>query len=191
MKKEWLSATLLSIACLVILNGGFTAIVWGIAKLTPQKGLAERIKKSDGTYYYANIAQKFTDDKYFWPRPSAVDYNAAGSGGSNKGPSNPEYLKTVSDRIDSFTAHNPGVSKSSIPSELVTASGSGLDPNISVDAAIVQVPRIAKSRAVAETAVKDLIAKATEHTIAGLGPEKINVLRLNLELDEVVIRHTK
>ncbi len=185
MKKEWLSATLLTILCLVILNGGFTAIVWGIAKLTPQHGLAERVAKGDGTHYYANIAQKFTDDKYFWPRPSAVDYNAAGSGGSNKGPSNPDYLKTVLDRIDSFAAHNPGVAKSSIPSELVTASGSGLDPNISVEAATAQVPRIAKSRAVAEAAVKDLISKSTERAIAGIGPEKINVLRLNLQLDRL------
>ena len=183
MKKEWLSATLLTIACLVILNGGFTAIVWGIAKLTPQHGLAERVKKNDGTYYYANIAQKFTDDGYFWPRPSAVDYNAAGSGGSNKGPSNPDYLKTVSERIDSFTAHNPGIAKNTIPSELVTASGSGLDPNISIEAATVQITRVARSRSLNEVQVTALVAKQTEHTIAGMGPNKINVLRLNLALD--------
>jgi len=183
MKKDWLPATLLTIVCLVVLNGGYTAIVWGIAQLTPQKGLAERIKKPDGSFYYANIAQKFTDDKYFWPRPSAVDYNAAGSAGSNKGPTNPEYLQTVSDRIDSFIAHNPDVPKSQIPSELVTASGSGLDPNISPAAAIVQIARIAKARNVDTDRIRKLVEQQIERTIAGIGPDKINVLRLNLQLD--------
>lgn len=185
MKKEWFPATLLTLVCLVILNGGYTAIVWGIAQLTPQRGLGERVEKNDGTFYYANIAQKFTDDKYFWSRPSAVDYNAAGSGGSNKGPSNPDYLQTVSDRIDSFAAHNPDVRRSSIPSELVTASGSGLDPHISVAGATVQVARIAKVRGLDRKDINELIAQNTESTIAGIGPEKINVLRLNLALDKL------
>ena len=80
---------------------------------------------------YANIGQRFTDDKYFWSRPSAVAYNAAGSGGSNKGPCNPDYLKDVQAHIDSFLAHNPGVRAADIPAELVTYSGSGLDPDLS------------------------------------------------------------
>lgn len=95
--------------------------------------------------HYENIAQNFSDDKYFSSRPSAVNYNAAGSGGSNKGPSNPDYLATVQARIDTFMMHNPEVRKSDIPSDLVTASGSGEDPNISIQGAFVQIPRIAKS----------------------------------------------
>src|SRR5437879_2650697 len=90
---------------------------------------------------YENVGQKFTKDKYFWVRPSAVDYNAAGSGGSNKGPSNPDYLKQVQDRIDTFMVHNPTVKKSEVPAEMVTASGSGLDPDISPAGAAVQSVR--------------------------------------------------
>ena len=184
MKKEWLPATLLTLVCLVVLNGGYTALVWGIAQITPQRGLGERIQKTDGSYHYANIAQRFTDDRYFWPRPSAVDYNAAGSAGSNKGPSNPEHLKTVADRTDSFLAHNPGVQKSGIPSELVTASGSGLDPHISPAAAEVQVARVARTRRLSVAAVQSIILKNTVTPMAGIGPITINVLKLNLSLDQ-------
>lgn len=183
MKKEWISAALLTIVCLLLINGVYTAMVWGMAQLTPQKGLAERIIAPNGQRYYANIAQKFTEDRYFWPRPSAVDYNAAGSGGSNKGPSNPDFLKTVSDRIDTFTAHNPSVPKSAIPAELVTASGSGLDPDISPEAANVQAARIAKARSIDEAGIRRLISNQTETCMGGLAPQKVNVLKLNLALD--------
>jgi len=185
MKKEWLSAALLTLACLVLVNGGYTAAVLAMAQLTPQKGLAERIAAPNGQMYYANVAQKFTDDKYFSTRPSAVDYNAAGSGGSNKGPSNPDYLRLVAARIDTFMAHNPGVSRSNIPSELVTASGSGLDPDISPAAADVQVERIAKMRGLAPGIVRALIASLVERLPGRLGPDRVNVLRLNLKLDAV------
>ncbi len=184
MRREWLSAALLTIGCMVVINGGYTAIVFGMARLTPQQGLAERIEAPNGQEYYANIAQKFTDDRYFWPRPSAVDYNAAGSGGSNKGPGNPEYLRTVSDRIDTFLAHNPGVSRAEIPSELVTASGSGLDPDISPAAALIQVPRIAGSRGISLRQIRVLVADFSAKS-GGPGPCRVNVLRLNLALDKL------
>ncbi len=185
MKKQWLSATLMTIACLVVINGGYTAIVLAMAQLTPQKGLGARIKAPNGQLYYTNVAQKFSEDRYFWPRPSAVDYNASGSGGSNKGPSNPDYLQTVSDRIDSFAAHNPGVSRGSIPSELVTASGSGLDPDISREAAAVQIARVARARGIAADKIAALIQSQHSGGAAGLGPERINVLELNLALDRL------
>jgi len=135
---------------------------------------------------YALIGQKFTDDKYFWSRPSAVDYNAAGSAGSNKGPTNPEYLKQVQDRIDTFLAHNPGVRKEDIPAELVTASGSGEDPDLSPAAAKVQVKRIAAIRKIDENKIDALIEQHTEGPLLGfLGPSKVNVLKLNVALDEL------
>ncbi len=135
---------------------------------------------------YANVGQKFTDDKYFWSRPSAIDYNAAGSAGSNKGPSNPDYLKQVQGRIDTFLVHNPGIKKEEIPSELVTASGSGLDPDLSPKGAYVQVPRIAKRRNISEEKIKALVAQQIEKPLLGLlGPQKINVLKLNIELDKL------
>jgi K+-transporting ATPase ATPase C chain len=163
----------------------YPAIVWGIAQLMPGKGNADTITQN-GKTYYSNIAQNFSDDKYFSSRPSAVAYNAAGAGGSNKGPSNPDYLKDVQSRIDSFLVHNPGIQKSEIPSDLVTASGSGLDPDISVQAAGVQIKRIAKTRNIAEADVTKLVSSHIDKPLLGLlGTEKINVLQLNLALDQL------
>lgn len=157
--------------------------VWGIAQFSPNAGKGEIIVHN-GNKYYVNIGQSFTDNHYFWSRPSAVDYNAAGSGGSNKGPSNEEYLAEVRARIDTFLVHNPEVHKSEIPVDLVTASGSGLDPNFSVQAAKVQVKRIAKIRGIDELKLNQLIDQQTEKPLWGIfGPEKINVLKLNIALD--------
>lgn len=185
MKSHLLSATLLTICCIIFFSGIYTVAMLGIAQLAPNQGKGVVIT-SNGKTYYANIAQKFTDDKYFWSRPSAVNYNAAGSGGSNKGPTNPDYLALVQARIDTFSKYNPSVSKSDIPSELVTASGSGLDPNLSVQGARVQAARIAKARGISEALVTSVIQSNIEKPMFGiLGPEKVNVLKLNLELDEL------
>ena len=109
----------------------------------------------------------------------------AGSGGSNKGPTNPDYLKDVTSRIDSFLVHNKSVNKSEIPSELVTASGSGLDPDISRPAAYVQITRVAKTRGMREEDVRAIVEKHIEGPLFGLmGTEKINVLSLNIDLDQ-------
>lgn len=179
------SAFRLTIVCLLFFVGIYSAIVFGIAQFAPNQGKGEVISQNNKTYY-ANIGQSFTDDKYFQSRPSAVAYNAAGSAGSNKAPSNPDYLKEVQARIDTFLVHNPDVTISEIPSDIVTASGSGLDPNISVQAATIQIKRIAKIRGIAEANLKQLIISNTEPPLLGLfGPEKINVLRLNLALDEL------
>jgi K+-transporting ATPase ATPase C chain len=186
MKKYLLTSLKLTGVMIVILAGLYPLLIAGVAKLSPGNGKGETLSLNGKVVGYANIGQKFTEDKYFWGRPSAVDYNAAGSGGSNKGPSNPEYLKTVEARIDSFLVHNPGVSKSEIPSDLVTASGSGLDPNISVQAATVQVKRIAKVRHIEAGNLEQLIVSNTEKPLAGMfGPEKINVLKLNIALDNL------
>ncbi len=183
MKKELLPALLLTIVCIVFFCVVYPGIVWLIAQASPNKGEGFVIT-ANGKTYYENIAQKFTDDKYFWSRPSAVDYNAAGSGGSNKGPTNPDYLADVQKRIDTFMAHNPDIKKSDIPSDMVTASGSGLDPDISVQGANVQVARVAKLRGLSVDAVTSLVRKHTDKPLFGiLGPEKINVLKLNLALD--------
>jgi len=183
MKRNLLSSVILSLLCVLFFSGFYPLVVWSIAQCAPNKGKGFIIA-ANGKHYYDHIGQKFTDDKYFSSRPSAVDYNAAGSGGSNKGPSNPDYLATVQARIDTFMVHNPGIQKSMIPSELVTASGSGLDPHISVPAALVQIPRIAKVRGLDEARIKALVAKETAGPLAGIaGPRQINVLRLNLKLD--------
>lgn len=154
--------------------------------LIPDEGSGEKISEHNLVVGYENIGQKFTDDKYFQGRPSAVDYNAAGSGGSNKGGTNPDYLTIVQARIDTFLVHNPEVNKSDIPSDIVTASGSGLDPNISVKAAKIQVARIAKIRNRSEKEINALIDKLVEKPLLGIfGPEKINVLKLNIALNRL------
>ncbi len=182
MKSNIIPAIRLTLVCLVFFCGIYTLTVLGISKIAPESMSFTKTKAG----YYENVGQSFTKDNYFFSRPSAVAYNAAGSGGSNKGPSNPDYLAEVQARIDTFLVHNPGVNKSEIPSDLVTASGGGLDPNISVQAAKVQVKRIAKIRSINETIINQIIEQQTEKPWLGLfGTEKINVLKLNLALDNL------
>lgn len=165
--------------------GIYTCTVWAIAQLAPGKGKSFTIVQN-GRQYYPLVGQSFTGHAYFWPRPSAVDYNAAGSGGSNKGPTNPDYLAQVQSRIDTLLAYHPGLKPSDIPSDLVTASGSGLDPHISVQAARIQVSRIAAARNIAASDLFALVEQQTEHPLLGiLGTSKVNVLRLNLALDRI------
>jgi K+-transporting ATPase ATPase C chain len=185
MKNILISGARLTLALLVFFSGIYTLLIFGIAQAAPNHGRGEIISHN-GKTFYANIGQSFTKDAYFNSRPSAVNYNAAGSGGSNKGPSNPEYLADVKKRIDTILLKNPDIKRSDIPADLVTASGSGLDPNISVQAAKVQMSRIAKLRGITEAEVEKLVDSFIEKPFLGLfGPEKINVLRLNIALDDL------
>ena len=185
MKTNIFPAIRLTLFCALFFSGIYTAAILGIAKFTPNSGKGEIITQN-GKTYYSNIGQSFTQDKYFNSRPSAVDYNAAQSAGSNKGPSNPTYLAEVQARIDTFMVHNPSINKADIPSDLVTASGSGLDPNISVEGAKVQVKRIAKIRNISEEKLLQLVENQIEKPLFSLmGTSKINVLKLNLVLENI------
>lgn len=185
MIKNLIPAVRLTLVCLVFFCGFYTMAVWAVAQLAPGNGNGFMITQGDKEYH-VNVGQSFSDNQYFWSRPSAVSYDAAGSGGSNYGPSNPDHLNEVQERIDYFLQHNPDVKKSDIPSDIVTASGSGLDPHISVAAAKVQVQRIARERNVPEEKVRQIIAFTAEKPLLGLfGTERINVLKLNLELDKL------
>ncbi len=176
----------LTIVMVVLLAIVYPILVAAVGKAAPGAGKGETLSVNGKVVGYANIGQKFTDDKYFRSRPSAVDYNAAGSAGSNKGPSNPDYLKTVQDRIDTFLVHNPGIKKEDIPAELVTASGSGLDPDLSPAGAKVQAKRIAAIRSISESKLIALIDQQTEKPLMGMfGPAKVNVLKLNIALDQL------
>jgi potassium-transporting ATPase KdpC subunit len=134
------------------------------------------------------IGQPFDDPKYFWGRPSAtgpMPYNAAASSGSNLGPTNPTLADAVKSRVEALKAADPGNTQP-IPVDLVTASGSGLDPNISPASALYQVSRVAKARNLSETQVRTLIDRYTEsRTFGVLGETRVNVLQLNLALDGV------
>lgn len=175
----------MTLLTLVLFSGIYTMVVWAFAQLAPNGGKGETITHN-GKTYYTNIGQKFTEDRYFWSRPSAVDYNAAGSGGSNKAASNPDYVKAVQARIDTFLVHNPGVAKAEIPVDLVTASGSGLDPHISPKAAMVQVQRIARVRNLLPEKLLALVAEQTEKPLLGLfETERVHVLKLNIALDNL------
>lgn len=183
MKKNILPVIRLTVLLVLFFSGIYTAVVWSMARLVPGKGKGDFIIEN-GKKYYTNIGQSFTEDKYFNSRPSAVSYNAAGSGGSNKGPADSAWLQTVRNRIDTFLAHNPQVKKSELPVELVTASGSGLDPHLSPKAAMVQVKRIAATRNIPEKKLKQLVAQHIQQSIVS-GPPVVNVLLLNLALDRI------
>lgn len=184
MKNHIVSAFRLTLVMLAVI-GIYLLLVYGGSKILPTKGNAEIITQN-GQKYYANIGQNFSSEKYFHGRPSVVDYNAAGSGGSNKGPSNEEYLETVQKRIDTLKMQNPGMEKAEVPVELVTSSGSGLDPDISPNGALYQAKRIAKERSLPEEKIQDLIKNQTEKPWLGLfGPAKVNVLKLNIALDQL------
>lgn len=175
---------------LTILTGLiYPLIVTGFAQLFfPWQANGSLIEKDGKTIGSLLIGQSFTDVKYFWSRPSATSpfpYNAVNSSGSNMGPSNPNFLETVKERAKHLYAvdlHHIQL----IPVELVTASGSGLDPDISPLAALYQVQRVAKARNIPEQDLKDLIKKLTQvRTLGVLGEPRVNVLQLNIELDNL------
>ncbi|WP_111629340.1 K(+)-transporting ATPase subunit C [Larkinella arboricola] len=186
MKSHLAPAIRLTLVMLVLLAVIYPLVVAGFARFAPGEGKGETVLVNGKVVGYARIGQAFTEDRYFNGRPSAVDYNAAGSAGSNKGPGNPDYLKTVQARIDTFLVHNPGVQKADIPAELVTASGSGLDPDLSPAGAKVQVARIARIRGISAGRLNQLVDEHTEGPLLGLfGPANVNVLALNIALDEL------
>lgn len=186
MKKYLLPSLKLTAVFIIICSVVYPLFIAAVAKLAPGGGKGETVMVNGKVVGYVNIGQKFDQDKYFWSRPSAVGYNAAGSGGSNKGPTNPDYLKDVQTKIDTFLSHNPGIRKEDIPAELVTYSGSGLDPDLSPAGAGVQVKRIASVRKIDESKIIALVAAHTQKPFLGIfGPAKVNVLQLNVALDEL------
>ena len=158
--------------------------IYGIAQFAPNHGKGETISLNGKVVGYQKIGQKFDKSNYFWGRPSAIDYNAAGSAGSNKGPSNADYLAVVQKRIDTFLLVHPYLKKSQIPADIVTASGSGLDPNISPEAARIQVQRVAKERKLPVEKVQKLVERNISKPTA-MGTATVNVLELNIALDQL------
>ncbi len=176
----------LHFSTLILFGLLFPLVIWFIGQLFPQPANGFPIYKNGRLIGFENIGQKFTDPKYFWGRPSAVNYNGASAGASNKGPTDPEYLKTVQSRIDTLLKYNPGIKRSDIPADMISASGSGLDPHISVQGAMFQISRISKIRNLNEQKLRALVENHIEKPLLGLfGPERVNVLELNLALDRL------
>jgi K+-transporting ATPase ATPase C chain len=174
--------TVVSMALVFAYHG----VLWGVGQVAfPSQAEGSLIRRADGSIVGSRlIAQKFTRPEYFQPRPSAVDFNAAGTGGSNYGPTNPDHLKAVQDRLDAVTQQEKA-GPNEVPSEMVTASGGGMDPHIPPAAAELQAARVASARGVAIDRMREVIRAHTEPPTFGfLGRARVNVLELNLELDE-------
>ena len=184
MKNFWISIRITLAMCL-LLGVGYVLVLRGVSAVAGHGGgQAETLTFDGRTVGAANVGQQFTDTRYFWGRPSAVDYNGGGSGGSNKAATNPEYLAEVERRVQDFLAAHPYLTREEVPSEMVTASGSGLDPDISPRGAQVQVRRVAEARGLDAAAVRHLVDSLTQRPWLGLfGTEKVNVLRLNIALE--------
>lgn len=165
----------------------YPAVVTGIAQVVFPSQAAGSIVTKDGKAIGSRlIGQSFSDPKYFWGRPSATapqPYNGLASGGSNQGPLNPALTDAVKARVDALRAADP-TNEDPVPVDLVTASGSGLDPEISVSGASYQAARVARARGLEPQAVKDLIAAHAQGRFLGIiGEPRVNVLELNLALD--------
>jgi potassium-transporting ATPase KdpC subunit len=185
---QHLRPALMTLLLLTILTGVvYPLVVTGIAQVVfPFQANGSLIVKGGKPVGSALIGQPFDDPRYFWGRPSATTpfgYNAGSSSGSNLSPTNPDLIKAVQGRVDALHAADPG-NTAPVPVDLVTASGSGLDPHISPAAALYQVSRVARERKLDAAKVRELVDQHTEGRFLGmLGEPRVNVLALNLALD--------
>jgi K+-transporting ATPase ATPase C chain len=183
-----LKPAIVILALMTLITGlAYPLAVTGIAQVIfPHQANGSLISINGKVVGSELIGQQFSEPKYFWGRLSATGpypYNAAASSGSNLGPTNPALVDEVKSRIQALQAADPG-NKNPIPVDLVTSSGSGLDPNISPAAAIYQAPRVARARGLSETQVLALIRQHTQGRLLGfMGEPRVNVLELNLALD--------
>ncbi len=182
----WGTSIRFTLVTAILLGIGYPLVVTGIAGLIfPHKAAGSLILKNDQVIGSELLAQSFTSDRYFHPRPSAAGngYDATSSGGSNLAQSNAKLVTRIQGDIDKLAAANPG---KPVPIDLVTASGSGLDPDITPDNAYYQASRVAKARGLSEGRVGELIQQhTTGRTFGLLGEPRINVLELNLDLDNL------
>jgi potassium-transporting ATPase KdpC subunit len=190
MKKHLITAFLMTIVTTVLLGLVYPLVITGLAQvLFRDKANGQLITRNGEAIGSRIIAQPFTSAKYFHPRPSAAGngYDAANSGGTNFGPTNQKLIDRVRSDAGSLHEENPS---QPVPVDLITTSASGLDPEISPAAAEFQIPRVARERGLAESAVKDLVQKYTRQRDLGLlGEPRVNVLELNLALDEIAVHH--
>ena len=183
----WMTSIRFTLVTALLLGLGYPLVVTGLAGLIfPHQAGGSLIQLKDGTVIGSELlAQSFTSDRYFHPRPSAAGsgYDASASGGSNLAQSSKTLVTRIQGDIDKLAAQNPG---KPVPIDLVTTSASGLDPDITPDAAFYQASRIAKARNLSEESVRQLIAQhITPRQLGLLGEPRVNVLKLNLDLDKL------
>lgn len=187
--KNFIKSFRLTTTFCVFLTVFYILVLWGVSVLIgPNDGKPEVVTLDGKVVGVANVGQKFTKDIYFWGRPSCAGdgYDATSSSGSNKGVTNPEYLEEVQGRIDTFLKYHPYLERKEVPAEMVTASASGLDPNITPACAYVQVQRVAEARGLTIETVKNVVEDNIEEPFLGfLGTEKVNVLKLNVALEQL------
>lgn len=187
MSRLLRNAVVMLLLMTAITGVAYPLVVTGVAQvLFPSQANGSLILKDGKPIGSTLIGQSFTDPRYFWGRPSATSpqaNNGMNSGGSNLGPTNPALTDAVKQRIDALRAADPG-NTAPVPVDLVTASASGLDPEISPAAAAYQVSRVAKVRGLSESQVQAMVSMATTSRQFGLlGEPRVNVLKLNLALD--------
>ena len=192
MKKLLLTATLYTLITAILLGIGYPLVITGLAHiLFPKQAAGELITRNGEVIGSQLIGQTFTGDNYFHSRPSAAGtgYDAGASSGSNLGPTSKALIDSIEARTQAIITTDQNGSNAPVPIDLVTASGSGLDPDISPAAAYYQVPRIAHQRHLSEATLAQLVANhTTERQFGLLGEPRVNVLELNLALDALTTR---
>lgn len=181
--------TVLSLLLMVIVGLGYHLLITGIAQaIAPEKADGSLIYNQKGQVVGSElIGQKFDSLKFFQGRVSSIEYNGAGSGTNNYAPSNEEMIKRTQDSIENWKKENPHVPVDQVPIDLVTNSGSGLDPHISPEAAHAQIPRIEELTGIDKGELEALVEKNTEGKELGLfGEQRVNVLKLNLDLKRMM-----
>lgn len=181
--KNLLTAVLMTIVTTILLGLAYPLVITGLAQVIfPDQANGQLIRNADGTVIGSRLlGQPFSSPGYFRSRPSAAGYDASASSGSNLGPTNQKLIDRVKADVAKLQAENPG---KPVPVDLVTTSGSGLDPHISPAAAEFQVPRVARERGLSEDELRNIIATHTEGRQFGfLGEPRVNVLELNIDLD--------
>ncbi len=183
--RELIRSLLIFVVLSLLTGLAYPSLMTGLSRLLfPGKAAGSLVTDRGHVVGSGLIGQKFTTARYFHGRPSAVDYDASTSGGTNFGPANAKFLQEVKGRVEATRRENNLSPDSAIPADLVLASGSGLDPDISVEGALLQIPRVAKARAVSEEVLRNLVEGMAEGQHAW-GEARVNLLRLNMATDRL------
>lgn len=180
--ESFVTSLRLAAVTLLVCVVGYVLLILGFAQvLTPDTANGSLVVRNDGTVVGSRLlAQAFTEPRYFWPRPSAVGWNAAGAGGSNKSPTSPDLTERAKATVAAYGAE----AGRPLPADLAAASGSGLDPHVTERGALFQVARVAAARGLPEAQVRDLVLRHAVAVGGGIAPGRIvNVLEVNLALD--------